>query len=325
MNSYRLSRIAKKVMGFSGVLFWIGMNVLGHSARIESPWGFYLQLGTLLFPYLFLAGFCFLMFSALTNQWRFLLAQGLLLILCLHPIRQTFALNFPGNKLPENSLRVLSYNVLGFNLEGGRPDSLLAFIRKENPDIICFQEFTDRPSRYGFTLEEIQQKLPAYPYVDFQPHHTTRFQSRIGTCVFSKYPIVHTEPIEYTSRVNSSCQYLLQVRGKNLLLINNHLESNGLSSMDIHLIKEYLYSLDSNLFPIFKDILHGKLAKASQARQQEARLIRDILNHSDTPYQLVCGDLNDTPLSPTLSLLTSNLKDAFIGAGLGLGGTHSLF
>ena len=57
-------------------------------------------------------------------------------------------------------------------------------------------------------------------------------------------------------------------------------------------------------------------------RAAQAKLVK---SHSETsPYPtILCGDLNDTPISYTYAHLSSGLKDAFYERGTGIGTTYS--
>ena len=251
-----------------------------------------------------------------------LIFQGVLLISCITPLKNTFAWNFDTPHAKDSSFRVLSYNVMTFNYENGKPEGFIRFVLQEDPDIICLQEFSDRLEKDGYSLAQLTDKLKNYPYVDFQVHHETRYHSKIGICIFSKFPIEKIQPIFYESRVNSSCLYELNFHGKKLVIVNNHLESNGLSSMDLQIIKDYLTSFKKDLKPIFEDIMRDKIERASTARMQQTSLIKKAIASAGGKYTLVCGDMNDTPLSASLCSLREDLRDAFIGAGKGIGATH---
>lgn len=312
----------KTGIGISGILTGIAMIIMGYSTCIPYKIPIYLSVSSILFPYIsILAGF-FILLTAFSKKWKMLIIQGILIISCISPLKHTFAWNFDKPYTKDSSFRVLSYNVMNFNYEHGKPEGFIRFVLQEDPDIICLQEFADRPEKDGYSLAQLTEKLKNYPYMDFQVHHETRYHSKIGICLFSKFPIEKIQPISYESRINSSCLYELNVHGKKLVIVNNHLESNGLSSMDLQIIKDYLTSFSRDLTPIFKDIMRDKIERAAKARMQQTTLIKKAIASAGEKYTLVCGDLNDTPLSPSLCSMREDLRDAFIGAGKGIGATH---
>ena len=304
----------------SGVsMFLVGLA--GHTATVDHT---YLTLAAISFPFLAYVAALFWLLSLLSMQWRLLLFQTLCFALSIPMLLHTFGFNFLPGLEPAKSIRILTYNVSGFNEQQGKPTEMLRYIRSKQPDILCFQEFSARPEQYGYTLQQICDSLPEYPYVDFQNHHTTRFHSGVGTAVFSKFPITDVEPIPYESRINSSCLYRIAIHGKSLTLVNNHLESNGLSEMDLHFIRKLVKNAQFDYIPLVDEIVREKIATAAARRLEQAQRVAQKVLASGSDYVLICGDLNDTPLSPTVRLLREYFDDAFVTAGIGMGATHKM-
>ena len=116
-----------------------------------SRWWFFSLLG-LGFPVLLLFLFCFLVFwLMLRSKWAIL--SALCLLIGFSNIRVFlgfhFATSFKQQK-QNGSLRVLTWNVHWFDehnkKEKGHKDyrkNMIAFIKEQNADILCFQEFLE--------------------------------------------------------------------------------------------------------------------------------------------------------------------------------------
>jgi len=291
---------------------------LGLWASLEQTWNTQIAHAVpfVVYPAVFLW-----VIALLIRHWWTLGVQTLFFVAALPALMHTFAFHPFSPRHGVASFTVMTYNADGFNEEDGKPVALLDYIRQEHPDIICFQEFTVRPEQHGYSLETFIRELPEYPYYHFHPHHTTPLLSSSGTAVFSRYPITRTEPVAYESRINSSCLYELDVEGRPLTLINNHLESNGLSDVDLHVLRSFFKLLRWEMKPLVDEIFNGKMRKAAVRRMEQARLVVEAASSAKSPV-LICGDLNDTPLSPTMRFLRKSYRDAFPSAGFGLGATH---
>lgn len=305
---------------FSGLAMMV-TGIAGITAKVQHT---YITLAAIAFPFLAWGAALFWFLSLITLQWKSLLFQTLCFALSMPMLLHTFGFHLMQPRESAGSFRVMSYNVSGFNEQEGKPAEMLQYIRSKEPDILCFQEFSARPEKYGYTLQQICDSLPEYRYYHFHTHHTTRFNSGVGTAIFSKYPITSVEPIPYESRINSSCLYRISIQGKSVTLINNHLESNGLSEMDIHFIRKLIKNFRLDYIQLVDDIVKEKIAVAAQKRLSQARQITEIAKQSGGDYVILCGDINDTPLSPTLRLLREHYSDAFVKAGKGMGATHRM-
>ena len=69
----------------------------------------------LTFPIFLVTNICFLIFWLIIQNYKFALVTLISLLLCYPQIRTYFPINFHTDKLPENSFKVLSYNIMGFD------------------------------------------------------------------------------------------------------------------------------------------------------------------------------------------------------------------
>lgn len=69
----------------------------------------------LTFPIFLVINICFFIFWLIIQKYKFALFPLVAFLLCYSQIRTYFPLNFHTSKLPENSFKVLSYNIMGFD------------------------------------------------------------------------------------------------------------------------------------------------------------------------------------------------------------------
>jgi len=65
-----------------------------------------------------------------------------------------------------------------------------------------------------------------------------------------------------------------------------------------------------------------KMGRAFKGRAHQAQMISRHIDNSAYPV-IVCGDFNDTPVSYVYRMMRGDLKDAFVEAGKGFGGTYN--
>lgn len=213
------------------------------------------------------------------------------------------------------NIKVLSYN-LGRYRAGSKdmtPESCIVevrnFLRSEKADIVCLQEFA------ASDTSALSSYLPDYPY---KASHLFRGTRYFGNVTLSKYPIVETEKITFEGSTNLAIASDIKI-GKRLIRVYNcHLESNSLSFTSI--IKRLF---KRNSFQEEVVHVHERLKEASIKRSFQVKTVLDSEAASCCPT-IVCGDLNDSPMSYTYHKLVSRKKDSFEEAGNGMSATYAL-
>ncbi len=207
------------------------------------------------------------------------------------------------------SLKIISYNTMGL---GGQvrgdisKNKVLNYIRMQHADIVCLQEMVSRKGSYS--LQEIKDYLGyPYSYYDFKLYKGKR---NLGLAIFSKYPIINKQCIQYYSNTNLSNQCDIIVNSDTLRLITNHLQSNKLTQDDLSLPTEKGQEL-SNEVKAKAETIGRKLYKNTRIRAQQAQSIQTAIKASPYPV-IVCGDFNDVPVSYTYHTISSGLQDAFL-------------
>ncbi|MDR0972527.1 MAG: endonuclease/exonuclease/phosphatase family protein [Prevotellaceae bacterium] len=275
----------------------------------------------LVFPVFAVANLCFLVLWLLLRKWYLSLLPILGFLVCFPPLRLYCPLNARTAEadLPEQRIKLLTYNVMNFNtmekVDGQNP--MLSYILRQNPDIVCMQEFVPTINRKYLTQEDIDELLESYPYKHIQPP---------GLACYSKFPILSALPIDYGSRTNGSVMYELLIGTDTVTLINNHLESNKLSMSDRETFETTL-QVQQKPEEIGNAFFHllGKLNEAVQKRSYQAKVVEEVVREAQAKgrHVIVCGDFNDSPLSNAHRILTQNLNDAFSESGRGLGSSFN--
>ncbi len=222
---------------------------------------------------------------------------------------------------------VMTFNVKMFdlyNLSGRQNilDNIFNYIKKKDPDIICFQEFYATNTNHKFTENYIVKRMKQYPHRYIKYHYTKFTIGRSGIATFSKYPIINKQILKFENTTNSTIVTDIRIKGKTIRVFNNHLESIRLNKQDIDLIGK-MRSVDGldnekeNIIAVAK-----KMVNAFKRRAIQADVIKKQIENSSFPV-IVCGDFNDTPVSYVYHSMRGNLKDAFVEAGKGFGGTYN--
>jgi endonuclease/exonuclease/phosphatase family metal-dependent hydrolase len=226
-----------------------------------------------------------------------------------------------------NQIRIASWNVARF-LEWKRNNNekshirlkMLDQIQKQNPDILCLEEFFHSPDSVFYNnISEI--KAMGYPYYYFSYDPDGDYQY-IGSAIFSKYPMLDTGLVRYfrPSMTEALVHADIKVNEDTIRVFATHLQSVQFRQRDYEAITE-IQNAEDSLYANSKTVL-AKLRKAMSLRSSQADIARQIMD--DSPYpSIFCGDLNDTPNSYTYFTIRGDMQDAFLQKGFGIGRTFS--
>lgn len=250
---------------------------------------------SLLVPPLIILNIFFVIYWILNLKKHFLLSTIILVI--------GWFFSTPLYKLTENKsslnddLKVMSYNVRMFNHwkwidDQNIPEKISAFVSKQSPDILLFQEY--------YTLEK-QAFLYPYKYI-----RTKNEKDKIGLAIYSKFPIINKGSLELENTANNII-FVDIVRKKDTIRIYNlHLQSLKLNTSKENFGQENSEKLIARLKERFK----------KQAEQTE------IFTAHEKQWKgkkIVAGDFNNTSYSWVYNQILEGKKDAFIEAGKGFG------
>lgn len=239
-------------------------------------------------------------------------------LLCYGPVRNYSPFNLPEEK-PHGSIKVLSYNVFMFSTwsePGGEQNPIVDYILKSKADIVCLQEAQA-------DVEGTDRIYPAlkkhYPYFRLMVKKKPGADHMV---LLSRYPVLWQDSIPYGSGSNQSVAYLVDIKGTKTLVVNNHFESNGLSTGDKENFKT-LVKGDMDPHDARNESFHllRKLGEVSARRAPQAvavaRYVRKYLDRK-VPV-ILCGDFNDSPLSYTHRTIARELTDCYVASGNGPG------
>jgi endonuclease/exonuclease/phosphatase family metal-dependent hydrolase len=279
---------------------------------------------SLSYPFVLFLNLFFVIWWILFRKWFFILSL-ICILLGWGYLKSSFQINFKNPKNPEEgrSLHLLTYNVRLFNYYEWNKDTsawtdIFEYIRKQDPDIVCFQEFIALPGT-RHDLANMKQHLKSLSYTHV--YYTDRIPGKLdfGIATFSKYPIVRKEMIEFDESLNGSMSSDIVIGTDTIRIYNCHLQSIRLRNDYNDLLDSLIFNYNEKQLDELKDIT----IRLRQAYIQRARQVDILTRHiASSAYPvIVCGDFNDTPVSYTYKSLSKNKKDVFIESGSGIGTT----
>ncbi len=300
----------------------IGAYLATHISPNDLPYIYFLGLG---YPVLLgLTGF-FIVFWLFFRR-KYIWFNLIVIILGWNHLNDFYAYQLVEKSVNANSLKILSYNVKIFNLydiknREKKRDGIFSFLRNEDPDIVCFQEFYHQKNATSFVTKDLLLQQLNHPYYQERYTHKMNGDKYFGVATFSKYRIINRGEIAFENDMNNFCIYSDIVKGNDTIRVfNAHIGSIRLQNEDYAFFEN---EDESNLYKKNQDgkriLSRLKVAYEKRALQIE-KIQKEIIKSS---YKTVlCGDLNDTPVSYCYRLLESVLSDAFIDAGEGIGTTY---
>ena len=262
----------------------------------------FLSIFSLSVPLLVLANLVFCLYWLLRSNKRFLLSATLLL-LGYFLLGSFLQFKFSEEEIRADDLKIMSYNARGFNKNNWSEDNtigdqIIDFITLENPDIICFQEFSRIRNR---------QLKKQYKYQFIAPNFEARKSIQ---AIYSQYPIVSTGEVPFKNTSNITSFADIAYKKDTIRIYNLHLESLKVVP-DIDAISNE----DSSK-------LYGRITKSFKKQQEQAQLIKE--HRSNISYQtIVCGDFNNNQYSNVYRTVKGNLQDTFDEKGAAYGRTYN--
>jgi len=281
--------------------------ILSYLSPYVSPTFFWpISFFGLLFPVFYIVNIFFLiywMFGIKKQIW----ANIIILLIGIQYIGLFFGTQ---PKISENTdcVKVLSYNVRLFNRYGwiAKTDvksEIVSFLKTENADILCIQEF--------YTPDEIPTFNYAYKHIGLQSK-----KNQWHMAIYSNFPQINKATVSIKGeRMNNTCIYSdLNINNDTIRIYNVHLASNWFKESDYSFLQN---PKKENLEKGIKGIVE-RMKSSYKKRAKEARVIKEHMQSSPYPI-ILCGDFNDTPLSYAYNTISENLKDTFKESGKGIG------
>lgn len=235
--------------------------------------------------------------------------------------------SFSYGKVTEGGdFRIMSYNVhlfRGMTEEKNSSEEVAMeianLVREKQPDVLCVQEFTifkSKTSRHDCIRQFGEAVGLPYHY-----YHTKAYFC--GNVVYSKFPLT---PVDDTTGFGEEKIYgaVAKVNAGekgDFYVICSHLASFQLTKEEITAFSEP-GNTKAEVQEYGKSII-SKLKHAYKERSNEVRRMLEDIPHDGRPI-LLCGDLNDTPISYTYQQVKqSGFTDGFVVAGQGIGHTYA--
>lgn len=310
----QLKEIITKIVAGANIVIALTMVATGFAGYIQPESHPYLATSGLLFPVFLAANTVFLVFW-IFFRWRMAVIPVAGYLAAFVPISVYMPLNTT-KEPPQGAIKILSYNVKNYN---GLPEhenpceEIIEYLKNDKPDIVCFQEDVDMKSKIKPRMDSLFAHTDTTYVGDYSTHGNA-----LG--IYTRFPILRKERINYPSKGNGSVAYYLKIKGDTVIVINNHFESNHLLPDERQRYKEMLKGemAQDTARKESKKLLH-KLSEAAKTRAAQADSVYNyIVSHQNYPI-IVCGDFNDTPVSYTRRMMAKNLTDCYAATGRGIG------
>ena len=221
-------------------------------------------------------------------------------------------------QLAGDAVKVVSYNVGRFGLheaDGVRnssecADSIFTFIREQDPDIVCLQEF--KISNISQVRSYLNRMMKGYN-IEYYLFPTSG--GAFGNVTLSRLPVKGKGAIKFDESANLAIYTDYEANGQKFRVYNCHFESYNISLSGI--IRD-LARRDSTVL----EETGTKMKRSITRRPKQVDQVFSNIEECPTE-SFVCGDFNDNPMSYTYHRMKRGRKDAFVEAGHGFGATYA--
>ena len=218
------------------------------------------------------------------------------------------------------TLKVVSYNVGRFALYddtkgiAGRSqcaDSIFTFLKEQDADIICLQEFMiNDVARVKSYLNRMMKGYRAEFYL-----FPTADGSAFGNLTLSRLPVSGKGKIKFEESANLAIYTDYEAHGRRFRVYNCHFESYNIS----------LPGLTRGILHADKEFISKTGIKVRRSITRRPKQVDQVFSDIENcPIEaFVCGDFNDNPMSYSYYRLTRGREDSFKEAGKGFGSTFA--
>ncbi|MCB0754537.1 MAG: endonuclease/exonuclease/phosphatase family protein [Flavobacteriales bacterium] len=222
----------------------------------------------------------------------------------------------------QQGLKVMTYNVRLFdkynwNSQSKSKNGIISLIGKEEPDILCIQEYYDEKGQVLAQLDSTKGLN-----IHLRNYYAQRNNSNdFGVATISRFPIMFEGKIVLENSRSALAIFTdLIINEDTVRVYNIHLQSIHLGTKGYEVLDELLQGQQVNDLSDNRLLLgrlkHGFIKRSVQARKIAAHI-------ATSPYPvIVCGDFNDVPTSYTYQTIADGLTDTFIESGKGVGATY---
>ena len=309
------------MVAISAITAIIMLIILG--GRIFEPdklW--YFSLTGLISPIIYLIAIALSLYWVIRWRWRMFIFIAVFVAMGWPYVSLYYKMNigkvYGEPRYERGNLKVVSYNVRYLTDDSwveSTTDSILTFIKGENPDIVCFQEFPTKGEEHDKVIEALSKYKSSKMLSD----------ELDGVICFSKHRIIRTDSISGFCGTGKGVWCDVKINNDTVRIYNLHLQTTSINLDDREYINniEFLEPADTSHFNKFKDMAQ-RLYENSCTRAHQVDAIRHDIKHCPYPV-IVCGDFNDVPMSYTYRTVASGLKDTFREQGNGYASTFKGF
>ena len=309
------------MVAISAITAIIMLIILG--GRIFEPdklW--YFSLTGLISPIIYLIAIALSLYWIIRWRWRMFIFVAVFVAMGWPYVSLYYKMNigkvYGEPRYERGNLKVVSYNVRYLTDDSwveSTTDSILTFIKGENPDIVCFQEFPTKGEEHDKVIEALSKYKSSKMLSD----------ELDGVICFSKHRIIRTDSISGFCGTGKGVWCDVKINNDTVRIYNLHLQTTSINLDDREYINniEFLEPADTSHFNKFKDMAQ-RLYENSCTRAHQVDAIRHDIKHCPYPV-IVCGDFNDVPMSYTYRTVASGLKDTFREQGNGYASTFKGF
>ena len=307
--------ILKNVFIGASVATAVMLVFVAYSDHIDPEKHPFLGCAGMVFPFFLLVNLLVLIGWLIIN-WRRAWIPLAAYLLAIPAIRVYFPINFH-HEPPAGSLKVISYNVDLYNEVKESPNSqvlIYNYLKQQNADIVCLQEdiVTMVDSLHDLSL--------LYPYNDTVQLGTISSAIINAVGIHSRYPILRKEKIPIPSQGNGAALFFLQIGHDTVCVVNFHLETTHLTIVDRQRYNDMITGdMDHEQAQAQTRMIIGKLSSSMGIRARQADMLHEYIERYSSYPMIVCGDMNDTPISYVRRTIAQGLTDCFVESGCGLG------
>jgi len=290
--------------------------LISYAAPYVSPVFFWpVAFFGLAYPYLLLINVLFVIYWMCFMKLKFLFPLIAILAGYTH-VGHYFNFSPRRSEKPNDYVKVISFNAHHFKYDKSSKNTkeFYAYLEKEQPDIICIQEFWDNSKTDEESFSKILKVLKSKEF-HFTGHLTTGVSNTGGMLTVSKFPIVNRGAVDFGPKTYNRCMFTdIDIRGEITRVYNVHLQSIKFGKDEYHFVEQADTETDSTMMQT-KNIFR-KLRLAFQMRAPQSEMVQENME-SCRNRKIICGDFNDTPLSYAYRTLSRDMKDAFAESGSG--------
>lgn len=293
------------------------MIFIGRFVPPEKLW--YFSLLGLVSPIIYMVAMVSLLYWIIRWEWRMAAFMFLFVFLGLFQVSLYYKIDvtreYEEPDYGRDNIKVLSYNIRQMRDDKWAltADSIMAFIGKYSPDIICFQE-SHSDAESADTIDSLLGRYHAT--------NSSNVDEQFVRC-YSKYRIIRSDSVGGMCGTGSGIWADMRIGNDTVRVFNVHLQTTSITSDDKEYIINHRFISDSTR----EDKMHSiarRLYDNSIMRSRQVDTLHRRIKESPYPV-IVCGDFNDVPMSYAYRTVARDLQDTFSEQGHGYAHTFRGF